>query len=92
MEKSLQAKILKIASEICWMHGSIAGDRVCQDWSGKKEIIESLTVDEKNELMKAYEEFNSNGEDYEKYYFPYDEMVISFVVAKAIENILVDEF
>lgn len=85
LNDELREKVLRIAAEICWMNGSVAGDRVCQDWSGETKNLDSLTKGEKNQLLYLYEQFNSNGEDYEEGYFPYDEMLISFVIARALE-------
>ena len=84
MDDELKTKVLRLAAQICWMHGSIAGDRICQDWSNDTNILDTLTEAERNILSEQYEEWNSNGEDYEPGYFPYDEMFISFIVARAL--------
>lgn len=88
MNDGLKRKALKLAAQICWMHGNIAGDRMCQDWSDKEDVLDSLTLEERNTLQWNYEQHNSNGEDYEEGYFPYDEMVISFTIARALEIML----
>ena len=87
----MDKKVLKIAAEICWLHASIAGDRTCQDWSGKDDVIDALSMDEKNLLMKNYEDFNSGGEDYEPDTFQKDEMSISHYVAIHLERMLENE-
>lgn len=89
MNKALQNKVLRIAAEVCWLHGLVAGNRTCQDWGGETAILDSLTGDEKNQLMYQFEQYNSNGDDYEEGYFPHDEMVISYVMAHALEIIAV---
>lgn len=82
-----EIKILKLASQICWMHGSFAGNRVCQDWSGDTDVISLFTEEEKNELYKSYEEFNSSGEDYSEGDHNFnDEMCVSFYIAKALDD------
>lgn len=45
----------------------------------------SLTQEERDTLFFQYEQYNSSGEDFELGYFPYDEMLISFIVARALE-------
>lgn len=85
MADELSRKVLKLAAQICWMHGNVAGNRVCQDWSGKVDILDSLTIEERDQLSFDYQQYNSNGEDFEPGYFPYDEMLISFIVARKLE-------
>lgn len=85
MTDELKRKVLKLAAQICWMHGSLAGDRICQDWSSKTDILDSLTSEERDCLVYQYEQYNSQGTDFEPGYFPYDEMLLSFFVAKALE-------
>ena len=87
MEK-LTVKILKLAADICWMHGNEAGNRTCQDWSGGMDVLDTLTPEEKDKLYLQYEEHNSGGKDFESGGFPEDEMVISFMIARALELIV----
>jgi len=82
----LDTKVLRLAAQICWMHGRHAGGRVCQDWTGKTDILDSLTEQERDHLEREYEAFNSNGQDFIPGYFPYDEMSISFDVAYHLEG------
>lgn len=84
----LNTKILKIAAQICWLHGDVTGDRICQDWNGKTDILDSLTLEERNKLAFQYQQYNSNGEDFDPGYFPYDEMLISFIIARALECLI----
>lgn len=84
-------KIIKQAAIICWMHGDIAGNRCCQDWSGeRKESPEFIfTDDELDQITYHYEAHNSNLVDYvEGEHFMGDEMVASFSIARALEVIL----
>ena len=80
---SLDQKVLKLAAQICWMNGH----NTCSDWSDSTDILDSLTPSERDTLMRQYEDFNSNGDDFEPGYFPLDTMMISFVVARALEII-----
>jgi hypothetical protein len=88
MTDDFTIKVLKIAAEICWRHGSVAGDRICQDWDGDTSLLDTLTEQERDKLQFEYEQFNSGGKDYESGYFPYDEMVISFVIAHALTQMI----
>ena len=90
IDNKLRQKILTLAAEICWLHAKTAGNRLCQDWTGETENIARLTAAEKNLLMFQYELFNSDGEDYAPGDFPMDEMVISSVVAYALETMIYD--
>ena len=84
-------KILKCAASILWMHGSVAGDRCCQDWSGEKEESPHaiFTKKELDDLSFNYELHNSNGEDYDKEYNGlHDEMVASFCMAAMIDDMV----
>lgn len=85
MDNELKSKVLKLAVQICQMHGSIAGDRFCQDWSDDEVVLDSLTEAERDLLLKQYEDYNSGGADYIEGYFPYDEMYLSYVIARALE-------
>ena len=89
LSDSTKAKVLKLAAEILSMHGSIAGDRTCQDWSGENEMHPNLILNDSecDDLSFNYELFNSSGEDYEKgYSYFHDEMVISFALSQAISD------
>jgi len=81
----LERKVLKLAAQICTLHGEVAGNRICQDWSTDTDILDSLTDEEKDQLAYQYQQWNSRGQDYEPGYFPYDEMLVSFIVARALE-------
>ena len=73
------------------MHGSVAGDRCCQDWSGREEDAPEniFTPEELDDLSFNLEQHNSNGEDYDKsYHGMHDEMIASFAIAVAIENMI----
>jgi len=91
MEKELKQKVLYIAAQICLKHGVVAGVRVCQDWDGETDLLDSLTPTERHKLSYDYEQFNSNGVDFEPGHFPYDEMMISFYIAKALKTIADEE-
>lgn len=90
MDKKLKNKILKLAVEILRMHGNIAGNRICQDWDGEMVNIDALTPEEKNQIMMVFENYNSEGRDYEPDYFPLDEMVISYAIAANVELMIDD--
>lgn len=85
MNEQLRKKVLSLAAQICWMHGSVAGDRTFGDWSADTKVLDSLTPQERDQLLFQLEQYNSDGKDFEPGYFPYDEMVISFAVARALE-------
>lgn len=87
MNDELKQKVIKLAAQLCWMHGHVAGRRTCQDWSGETTLLDDLTPDERNQLSMQFEDFNSSGEDYIPDFFPYDEMLISFFVARALDLI-----
>lgn len=95
ISKETEVKILKYASAILTAHGSIAGDRCCQDWSIDEEEIESpeegFTKEEKQAISFNFEEWNSNGADYdEDHLFFHDEMSVSFMLSRAIEIMIKD--
>lgn len=90
MTPELERKVLKLAAQICWMHGEIAGNRICQDWSGDTDFLDLLTPEDRDALARQYEQYNSEGRDFEPGYFPYDEMMISFVIARALETMAKD--
>ena len=84
MTDGLKSKILMMAAEIISMHGSVAGNRCCQDWSGEKELMPSSTFTKGQQIriMHDYELDNSNLEDFDPEYLPVDdEMVISFALS-----------
>lgn len=88
MTKELEKKVFLLAAEVCWMHGNIAGDRICQDWSGEKENINRFTESEKQEIAKIYEQYNSGGADYDPDFTGFhDEMMVSFMMARALEEL-----
>lgn len=87
----LTIKLLKLAAQICWMHGSIAGNRICQDWSGDNDVLDTLT--EKDRLLWAYqfEQMNSHGRDFDPENLGFhDEMVVSFYVAHSLDLFIAD--
>ena len=83
-------KILLVAAEILAMHGEIAGNRVCQDWSGDPDNSPDNHFDrlEKISLHYNYEIENSNLQEFDRSYCSLgDEMTASFVLATALEDI-----
>ena len=95
ISKETEVKILKYASAILTAHGSIAGDRCCQDWSINEEEIESpeegFTKKEKQAISFNYEEWNSDGADYDdNHLFFHDEMSVSFMLSHAL-GLMVNE-
>lgn len=95
LKKELKAKILKIASEILTMHGSIVGDRFCQDWSGEEKYNPStfFNKEEREIVNYNYEIYNSNLNDYDKEFDGlHDEMVASFVIGEMVRDILKEDF
>ena len=87
--KETKNKILKCAAGILRMHGSIVGDRICQDWSDKEEKSpkELFVKKELDDLSFNYELHNSGGDDYdEDYNGLHDEMVASFCMATMIDD------
>lgn len=85
MTEELIKKVLRIAAQICRMHGEIAGHRICQDWSGETDLLDDLTSRERDHLSFWYQQHNSGGQDFEPGYFPYDEMLISFIIARTLD-------
>lgn len=85
---ALMVKVLRIAAEICNRHAEVIGGRISQDWHGDTSLLDDLTPEDKNELMFTHEAENSGGRNFEKDYFPYDEMVISFVVRSYLKKML----
>jgi hypothetical protein len=87
LDRSTMKTLLKIASEVLEMHGSVAGDRVCQDWSGEEESTPSklLTAEEFDDIYFNYEIDNSDLREYSEGCADLDdEMVLSFALSKII--------
>lgn len=83
-------KILKYAVVILSEHGSIAGNRCCQDWSIDSEEIEEpetgFTDEEKKDISFNYQQWNSDGRDYDEEFLGFhDEMSVSFMLSRAVE-------
>ena len=94
MNKELEVKILRLASQICFMHGNVAGDRCCQDWGAYRqdrdstENIDALTGEEKQFLNKQFEDYNSDGRDYDPNHTGFhDEMCVSFMIGEALKKL-----
>ena len=90
IDQDLMIKILKMSAELLEMHGAIAGDRICQDWSGKSEFTPSkfFTDCELDAISYNYELKNSNLEDYEEGFNHLDdEMVLSFAMSECIKKL-----
>ena len=90
ISEKTKLKILKYAVVIINEHGSIAGDRCCQDWSIDKEVIESpetgFTKQEQEDISFNHEQWNSNGEDYDPDFTGFgDEMSVSFMLSRALD-------
>ena len=90
ISEETKLKILKYAVVILSEHGSVAGDRCCQDWSIDEEEIEApetgFTEDEKKDISFNYQQWNSNGEDYDPDFLGFgDEMSVSFMLSRALE-------
>lgn len=82
-----KAKILRCAANILSMHGSLAGDRICQDWSGEEaENPKVLFTDiERDDIEYNHQIENSQLDDYEKGFdFFHDEMSVSFSMSDAL--------
>lgn len=87
-------KVIKTAIDILRMHGSIAGDRMCQDWSdGSANNPANLFTDhERDDLEYNHQIRNSRLDDYEQGIdFFGDEMSVSFTMADALQDMLDDE-
>jgi len=94
LSKETELKILKYAVAIISEHGSIVGDRCCQDWSLDPRDIappnEAFTKEEQQSISFNFEQFNSDGKDYdEEYLFFHDEMSVSFMLSHALEQIVI---
>ena len=88
-------KILQYAAAIINEHGSIAGDRCCQDWSIDPKDIQppeqGFSKEEKQDIAFNYEQHNSNGYDYDPdFVFFHDEMSVSFMLADALHGMIKD--
>lgn len=91
INRELMIKIVKTSAEILEMHGGIAGNRVCQDWSGEDEFTPSkfFTRDEADIISYNYELKNSNLEDYEEGFNHLDdEMMLSFAMSECLKKII----
>ena len=92
MSHKLKNQVIKLASEICLMHGSVAGDRICQDWSNEEKQPSDFLSHEEMCLL----EYNSQcwNQDWDGYtdgdHWFHDEMSASFSVSKALELIAKD--
>ena len=83
-------KIIRQSAIILRMHAEVAGDRICQDWSGKEKLSpESVfTKDELDSISYHYEMHNSSLEDYEEGRNRMnDEMIASFAMARMLDLI-----
>ena len=90
LSKETHQKILRCAAEILSMHGEVAGNRVCQDWSGDEETKPSIifSKSERDDIEYNSQIRNSNLDDYESgYNFPDDEMSISFSLSNVLNDI-----
>lgn len=90
MNKELCVKVLKMVSELLRMHAEVAGDRVCQDWSGGDDMHPSrfFSGEELNLINYEFEKWNSNLDEYDpNLNFLDDEMVLSFAMARCVEMI-----
>lgn len=87
----LTIKVLRLAAQICWMHGNVAGNRICQDWSGNNDVLDMFTDEDRRLLAYQFEQFNSRGEDFDPEYLAFDdEMMVSFYVAHALDLLAAD--
>jgi len=89
-----KAKILKSAADILRMHGGLAGDRICQDWSGSPaENPKRLFSDsERDDIEYNHQIDNSGLGDYIEGYDGFgDEMAVSFTMADALSD-MADEY
>ena len=95
ISEETKLKILKYAVVLISEHGSVAGNRCCQDWSVNPDEImppeDGFTEDEKKAIAFNYQQYNSDGEDYdEDYLFFHDEMSVSFMLSHAL-GLMVNE-
>ena len=93
LSNSTKAKVLRIASEILAMHGSVAGNRTCQAWSGDASTSPNniLSESELNDISFNYELSNSGGEDFEEgESYLNDEMVASFAMSVMLGDMIKD--
>jgi hypothetical protein len=82
-------KILLCAANILEMHAELAGDRICQDWSGDKDKEPSVIFNakERDDIEYNSQIRNSDLSDYEEGLdFLHDEMSASFNMS----NLLMD--
>ena len=95
INEKTKLKILKYAVVLISEHGSVAGSRCCQDWSINPDEItppeDGFTEDEKKAIAFNYEQYNSDGEDYDAdCLFFHDEMSVSFMLSHAL-GLMVNE-
>ena len=91
LTEETQKKILKMASIILKMHGKDVGNRVCQDWRGLEDLSPEkiFTKEELDDISFNFELYNSDGKDYDQNHNGmHDEMVASFTISSAIEDML----
>lgn len=84
-----RCKVLKLAAEILRMHGSVVGDRCCQDWSGEVDSAPNLVLskDELDDISFNFELDNSDGDDYDSENSGmHDEMCASFSLAVVLDD------
>jgi hypothetical protein len=82
-------KILLCAANILNMHGQLAGNRICQDWSGDEDKEPSVIFNakERDDIEYNSQIRNSDLSDYEEGLdFLHDEMSASFNMS----NLLMD--
>ena len=90
LSDATKAKLLSSAADILSMHGSLAGDRICQDWSGSEAKNPSRLFSdiERDDIEYNHQIDNSSLTDYEKGYDGfYDEMAVSFTMADALRDL-----
>jgi hypothetical protein len=88
-----KAKLLESAADILKMHGSLAGNRICQDWSGSvaENPASKFTDQERDDIEYNHQIENSDLEDYEKGHDGFhDEMTVSFTLADALRDLALE--
>jgi hypothetical protein len=87
LSDATKVKLLLSAADVLRMHGSLAGDRICQDWSGSKAENPSLIFSdsERDDIEHNHQIDNSSLSDYEPGYDGFhDEMAVSYTLADAL--------
>jgi len=90
LSDATKAKLLLSAAEILSMHGSLVGDRVCQDWNGDQDKNPSklFSDSERDDMEYNHQIENSSLSDYEPGYDGFhDEMSVSFTLADALRDL-----